>query len=126
MSCPRCEEAGKPENFGQNRQCAFAEGLPSTKFSGDNWNCVSMDILRKAVWERAVWEGDQACAVLSMPWSDDDEEAFGSFIILSWYKNRGRTEEAWLYEPGDKEPFAPLTLAAVDRFAEVLAERFKR
>jgi len=87
--CSWCKEKYKgkrPSNFASNPECAFdSNGV----FQESNWNCAGLGILRKACYEREVWNDDQHCAILSIK----DQ---GSFIILSYYKHRGRTEGAWL------------------------------
>lgn len=86
-----------------------------------------MDILRTAAWDKAVWTMDQACAVLAMPERERDGDAsvFGDFIFLGWYKNRGKTEDARMYEPGARGTFGPLTLGDVDAYVAAL-ERWKK
>ncbi len=68
---------------GDDRRCAFGAGV----FSADNWNCETMNRLRGLAVEGAVYSNDQYCG--SVPYD-------GSFIVLGWYKNRGRTEAAAL------------------------------
>ena len=87
MTCRKCKERGK-NWVGDEPVCAFESG----KFSEVNWNCATMNELR-----------DKA----DVTWGNDDQNASiipienGQFIILSWYKNRGRTEGAWIIDEGE-------------------------
>lgn len=108
MSCDRCE---RPKTWsGDDRRCAFdAEG----RFVSDNWNCGSLDWFRTTAAEELfdVEDNDQHAATL--PLGD------GLFVVLGWYKSRGRTEAAALLYEGHLQP---LTLAAVEALlAEVEA-----
>jgi hypothetical protein len=89
--CFRCKQRGKTWNGGDPK-CAFVTGV----FDPGNWMCATMNALRDAVGENYVWNDDQKAAVLAA-----DE---GTFIALSWYKDRGRTEGAWLIDEGKCYP----------------------
>jgi hypothetical protein len=78
--CKRCRERGKTWE-GANPKCAFPSGV----FRSDNWNCATMNELRELADSAAAWSEDQHAALL--PWE-------GEFIVLGWYKHRGRTEVA--------------------------------
>jgi len=79
--CKRCQERG-PTGEGSPPQCAFVGGV----FSKDNWNCATMNALRDVAESNAVWSEDQWVGVVPCE---------GSFVILTWYKRRGRTDKAW-------------------------------
>ncbi len=102
--CPRCIAEygviGRPEYFGSDPQCAFASGV----FNGENWNCATANALRDRAYESSVWSEDQHAAIL--PWD-------GSFIVLSWYKRRGRTEGIWLLHG---YAISPLTLEQAESY----------
>jgi hypothetical protein len=84
MVCPLCEKRVKDWS-GSDPQCAFGVGV----FSTDNWRCATMRELRKLVEDSAVWHEDEQAALL--PVFD-----CGEFLLLTWYKSRGRTEGAWI------------------------------
>jgi len=108
-ACPACKERGK-NWYGGDPTCAF---LNNEEFDPDNWNCATMNALR------ALEELPQ-----SRRWCCDDQSLLvfpleGEFLILSWYKNRGRTDGAWtLYS----DLIEPLSLEAAER---VLRESVK-
>jgi hypothetical protein len=76
------------------RKCAFDE---NGVFKSENWNCATMIELRKDIgddWafskkQGYVYGDDQSCYVKHVK--------DGIFLILGWYKNRGRTEYAGLF-----------------------------
>jgi len=87
-NCKLCKE-------GYGLKCAFnADGL----FQADNHECGTMRALRTLAdstyyqYPPATlsWSGDQACAVIPAP---DDR-----FIILGWYKQRGKIENAFWHD----------------------------
>lgn len=81
---------------GDAPRCAFLSGA----FKSDNWNCATMNRLRRIAEQGAAraWTEDQTCAVLPLD---------GSFIVLGWYKSRGCTESASLLS---SESITPLLL----------------
>jgi hypothetical protein len=86
---------------GSDPQCAFSSGT----FYSENWNCVTANLLRDAAeMRKPLWSEDQYASLL--PWE-------GRFILLSWYKHRGRTEGAWLV---DGTRIEPLTLADTETY----------
>jgi hypothetical protein len=133
MACSRCEKAyadGKPIEFGSEPECAFETGV----FDSSNWQCQTMNELREMaeddVYARlsgsapaVVYNDDQWAAILPIPSPTNDEERaarVADFIILGWYKHRGRTEAAYMLN-GDY-PIMPLTLAVAEK---VLAGKSK-
>jgi len=100
-ACPLCKKRGKTW-MGADPDCAFMTG----EFDPDNWNCATMNALR------GLEELPQA-----RRWCCDDQSLLvfpleGEFLILSWYKNRGRTDGAWtLYS----DLIEPLSLEAAER-----------
>lgn len=106
-ACPACQAAGRnPKNFADPRRCAFPDG----SFNSDNWNCATANALRGKAEGKEVWTDDQSAALL--PWN-------GRFIVLGWYKSRGRTEYlGWL----DGTAFAPLTLAQAQAYLAAALE----
>lgn len=85
MSCPRCKARGKTWE-GADPNCAFEDG----EFSSDNWNCATMNKLRDLCGDEiTVWNEDCNACILKT-----DE---CGYVLLSWYKQRGRTEGAWVF-----------------------------
>lgn len=107
--CPRCIQQGWPENCGSPPECAFPRGW----FEKENWNCATMNILRTQAERTTAYTSDDRVAVLSMPAQDDKDSGF---ILLAWYKNRGRTDLAILFEPMAKggPRLSPLKLEDVE------------
>ncbi len=75
--CQMCWELGKTWE-GDDPKCAFASGA----FSSDNWNCATMNALRDLAEQASSRSDEERCGVV--PLHD------GSFIVLGWYKSRGR------------------------------------
>jgi hypothetical protein len=92
--CARCRDRAKPP-AGDAPRCAFPRG----KFDADNWNCATMNDLR-----------DKAEAARTAVWSQDNNGAmlawFGRFVVLGWYKSRGRTEFAGVLRDGAIHPLS--------------------
>jgi len=93
--CNFCDERGKTWE-GSDPKCAFEAEI----FNSDNWNCATMNKLRDLAVDCKAYADDQSCAIIPIP---DDYE----FVILSWYKSRGRTEGAWIVS---EEEIKPLTI----------------
>ena len=104
MTCKMCVERGTTWE-GSDPKCAF-EG---NEFSGENWNCATMNALRDICEEKGsvVWTEDQNACVLAVP--DACEH-----VVLSWYKSRGRTESAFILHSSFKTP-TPLTLEIAEK-----------
>lgn len=87
MACKRCEKRGKTWE-GDDPKCAFDE---EGWFHPNNWNCASMGALR--LWadenNKITYSDDNSCAVLPFD---------GYFIVLAWYKRRGKTDWAKLID----------------------------
>lgn len=87
MSCKLCIERGKTWQ-GDDPVCGFdAAG----KFNKDNWNCATLNKLREIAWQNGLVvssEDDNNLAVFNHN---------GYFLILGWYKDRGRTEMFQVY-----------------------------
>lgn len=92
LSCKLCRERGKTWQ-GDDPKCAFLRGV----FSSDNWNCATMNTLREVMGEVGLTHriDDQTYGLLFMD---------GACLYVSWYKNRGKTESAWLMEAIPRAP----------------------
>lgn len=105
MSCKRCSERGKTWE-GSDPECSFSS---DGKFRSAGWNCGTANALRDLVCQDEedsprVWSEDNNAALL--PWD-------GAFVLLTWYKHRGRTDGLWL-----------VTSMAVERLTLDMAEDF--
>ena len=83
--CVFCENTQKNWNGG-DRNCAFKDG---ENFTSDNWMCAAMNFLRYSV-ESVSYddETEQSCGIINV--------GSGNFVVIYWYKSRGRTENAML------------------------------
>jgi len=102
--CKLCKKRGKAWN-GDNPKCAFANGI----FSNENWNCETANRLRNLTIDTKFYSNDQYCGVI-------DLDECGKFLILSWYKSRGRTEGAWVV---DQSSISPITLKEAEELLSV-------
>lgn len=97
MACAACKARGKTWN-GDDPVCGFH---PDSSFNPDNWNCATLNALRDISRESASYAGgvmgqrfgDSSVGVFCIP---EDMEHGGTVLVLTWYKNRGRTNRAWV------------------------------
>lgn len=96
MTCMACIERGKTWR-GDDPCCAFERG----RFSRDNWNCGTMNNLREAIKSTGDIKiiEDQSYALIANS---------GGVLYVTWYKNRGATDNAILMEDADGEEEAPV------------------
>jgi len=97
MVCKLCQERGKTWE-GDDPKCAFESGV----FDPHNWNCATMNALREKAEEYELMYRDDmgAGSIGVIPFK------FG-YIVVTWYKNRGRTGNALIMYTDEKE--RPLT-----------------
>ncbi len=104
MDCQRCVRRQKSEDAIEKSVCGFPDG----QFSTENWNCETLNAIRRTVWSsplsQVTCSDEQYCAVLPLQ---------GRFFILSWYKNRGRTEGAWYLK---ESTMLPLSLEQAEEY----------
>ena len=93
--CKKCDDRGQVWS-GSVPQCAFEN---NETFSSVNWNCATMNELREIAEENAQWNEDQFIGTI--PIIED-----GTFVVLSWYKSRGRTEGAWFVDETEMTPLS--------------------
>ncbi|SET43303.1 hypothetical protein SAMN05216389_11158 [Oceanobacillus limi] len=96
MVCDCCKSRGKTWE-GSDPKCAFdSEG----NFLSDNWNCGTMNELRFIANEiGTVNRDDNSCGTIGYvpvdnDFAPDDFDTFGGYIVMMWYKDRGRTDNA--------------------------------
>lgn len=112
--CPACEAT--PTYRGKTRLCAFSAG----SFSSKNWNCATVRRFRDVATAYLTYNDDQRAAAIPVPWTPDMENALeetASFIVIEWYKARGRTEGLWL----TRETAAPRALELAEALAIIQA-----
>ena len=106
--CPRCTERGTLPSFASEPKCAFA---PTGVFVADNWQCATMNALREIARDtKIMWTCDQHAALLPLE---------GGFIVLGWYKDRGRTEYAGYLQD---YVCGPLTLRTAEAYLSAAKE----
>ncbi len=105
--------------------CAFPDGT----FTPHHWNCQTMIALRELVnpdqestsahfFHAFHYNADDSrFGVLVIPESEDEAVQFG-YLVMLWYKDRGRTSQAFVVSD-DEEPH-PLTL----KTAEMIVMRY--
>ena len=94
--CKLCETTRKDWD-GDDRVCAFPDGI----FSDDNWNCATVNKLRELAENYRVYGDDQSIAVIPIP---EMKEYNSGWLVLNWYKNRGRTDVAQVISYGTVVP----------------------
>lgn len=137
LHCNLCKEHykdGRPLHFGSDPKCGFNE---KGEFDPDNWMCITMNRLRSIV-ETSI--GEQRDLPLGCFFHRDDME-YGSigivavregrypgfYLVMSWYKSRGRTSRAVVTGGGGPEVtrwtgMAPLTL----ELAEIILKQYTK
>ena len=134
--CPLCVEAygttGKPAHMAEPKCVFWDEG---GQFNADNWNCALMAVLRteaERVWNEnpphaglaLLTADDQRCATITVSHlladvpDDHDTDFNPDFLVLSWYKQRGRTEGAWLIDQSYLQPLDFERASAIVRAIE--------
>jgi hypothetical protein len=105
MACKLCNERGKTWN-GDDPVCAFENGV----FSNDNWNCATMNKLRNISEELdKSMRHDMSCGSIGYvpmdnDYTTDDFDTFGGYIVMTWYKERGRTGNAVFMTDSETSP----------------------
>lgn len=85
MTCDLCRARGGRTWPGSEPRCGFDE---AGGFASDNWNCATLNVLRElGDLTECYGEDNRACLV------PDD---MGDFIVLRWYKRRGKVDCAVL------------------------------
>lgn len=124
MPCRLCIERGRPANFASDPQCGFDE---NGNFTTDNWMCATLLKLRELAGEGVLqysleegqgthygahWRaGDTSLSVIETRHPVAPE--YVAWIVMSFYKTRGRTGQAWFFY--ENEPPRPVTIADAER-----------
>jgi len=102
----------------QQIRCAFSNGI----FSSDNWNCATMNKLRKLAKKAGLfWRDDSIGSIGVLP---IDLDEFYGFLIMLWYKERGQVEQAILLS--FERPPALLTLDLALKIIEDYEKEFEK
>lgn len=80
-------------------QCAFRSEI----FSENNWCCCTLDLIRDLCYERKnshhyinyQYCEDQKYATINISYIN---EVAGDTLWISWYKNRGKTDNMWILD----------------------------
>lgn len=118
MPCKMCLERGKTWS-GSDPTCAFNAG----EFNTDNWNCATMNRLREIATGYlfpppsgsffARDDSDNASiGVLPLGCGLDEDDWLQGYLVMTWYKDRGRTGQAWIMN--DDDPPMCLTLGMAE------------
>lgn len=111
--CKECELRGKTWN-GDDPQCGFVDGI----FTKDNWMCATLMGLRLIAEDNNCIHRaeDDNLGVIPVNCYINDKSYVG-FVVLLWYKSRGRTTNAYFMKEGyDSSP----TLLTLELAEEIL------
>jgi hypothetical protein len=108
VACEECERPGAKDWEGEDATCAFDS---MGEFVSGNWMCGAMRLLRLAAY-RGQGQGSQedgaafyfrddrgpasSIGVVHVP-EDEAEEKGGFWVVMSFYKDRGRTSRAYVF-----------------------------
>ncbi len=118
--CRLCKERGKTWS-GSDPVCAFPDGT----FSNDNWNCATMNRLRMIADDiNRTMRDDNSCGSIGYvsmdaDYAPDDYDGYGGYIVMMWYKDRGRTGNAVFMTDDETKP---LTI----QHAEIAIETYEQ
>lgn len=122
IKCKLCQTEGEFSTPGDQPKCAFPEGV----FVDDNWMCRTTRALRHIIEQhqdedrphevmlpRKFYCDDQWLGVIPLR----DGVDWQNFLVLSWYKNRGRTEGAWMIGEENCKPLTEdVALRVINRY----------
>lgn len=112
--CAMCAQRGKTWD-GDDPVCAFDT---AGKFNASNWNCATMNKLREIAdgYGLRIRHDMAAASIGCVPFEGDD---YSGYIVMTWYKDRGRTGNAFI--AWDAEPVREFTytdaVAAIAQYA---------
>ena len=123
MTCVLCQRRGKTWE-GSDPRCAFESGV----FDTNNWNCATMNALRDIAYREkqfGYWyRDDNLNASIGIvharelrPGTDDDLQGY---LVMTWYKDRGRTGQAWLMDDDDVP--RPIAQGEAEAFLRMYSE----
>ncbi len=116
-------ERHKDSHYGSPVECAFPNGV----FNTNNWGCFTMGELRDFFYteegEKHYWRDDMKNASLGVIPIPEECDLSG-YVVMSWYKDRGRTGQAWVFN--DEEPPHPITLKETEAIIEALQPKLSK
>ena len=83
-----------PECLGGEPKCAFT--TLKGNFTSKNWNCKLMNDLRTLLEDDRIYSEDESAVLRAIPYNDNEDEYIGDYVLLTWYKNRGKTDGFWI------------------------------
>jgi hypothetical protein len=95
FECTRCRERGQTWR-GDAPRCGFYE---NGAFNSNNWNCATLNALRDRV-ANPLWNEDDHAGLVAYSEEREDGSINTVYLVLRWYKSRGRTD-AVLWWEGD-------------------------
>jgi hypothetical protein len=122
--CDLCTQYPLPRKVSNPRKCAFGK---DGAFQSGNWNCATMGTLRDIACKkfgefenRIVFacRDDSSAGSLGIVSLPDDLSVRG-YLVMNWYKDRGRTDRAYIMNE-DEDP-RPITL----KIAEEIIDRWR-
>lgn len=84
--CKACDRRGKTWEGGDPK-CGFV----TDTFDIGNWNCATLNALRDIAESLDVIKYQEDCSIAVIPINNGEIDGW---IVLSWYKRRGRTSSA--------------------------------
>jgi len=108
VKCAMCEKRGKTWED-SDPCCAFEDG----RFNRDNWNCATLNALRQISRDIGTYRRDDNAdaSIGVIPINEATEDDMG-YIVLTWYKDRGKTGSAIVVDDGEVPRELTLELAA--------------
>ncbi|MCD6468697.1 MAG: hypothetical protein J7L32_05265 [Thermoplasmata archaeon] len=116
--CELCKKRGKPAEYGSEVKCAFRDDGVFTK---DNWNCATMNKLRDIALKLGhhIRNDSDWGSFGAVPFDDDKHSGF---IVMTWYKSRGKTDLAIYVDDVETKP---LTIEMAEAAISYWEERLK-
>lgn len=122
-ACDLCRSRTKSWE-GDDPECAFAY---ARRFSVQNWNCATMSVLRQIAEESETGDScDSFAGIVPVPeLVSDNFDWHPTHIVLHWYKSRGQTQGAIVFDSngGIHELSHDLAVATARNYAEQLAKK---
>ena len=123
--CPYCQERGKNWQGG-DLNCAFRGAVekPWVPFSPDNWNCAAVNWLRQIAEHvgMSMRHGDSSGGFAPIA----DEDGVDGWIMMAWYKDRGRTSSAAVVSEHEVRPLRfEDAKKAIDYYRSVIDEEYE-
>jgi len=109
VTCALCDALPVPLNYASPRKCAFDS---SGAFTRDNWNCETMNELRRTCELEDRNTDENSVYVIRQLGGEDSENEENGHIVLTAYKRRGSVGGARIVV--NDKPDLPLTLSVAE------------